>query len=103
MENNLEECLQRNIHKRTEEELKALLAAWEECPESELRLDINPLLEWSVIPDIPMEDISNDELDADDDKSSSLVLSEAGEEQACEQKADDSGDEADGKEEEEVS
>lgn len=56
-------CVQQNVHNRTEDELIAIAEIWEPCPDAQLRLDIQPLIEWSQIPEIPVEDISNDEFD----------------------------------------
>lgn len=72
-------CLAQNIHNRTEEELAALSLQWEACPRGELRLDIQPLLEWSRIAEIPVEDISNDELDDVDMEEGKRVVRSGGE------------------------
>lgn len=64
-------CFERNIHNRTEEEIANIAEGWESCPAEHLRLDIQPLLEWTEIPEIAMEDISNDEMDEEDSKQQS--------------------------------
>lgn len=66
-------CLQQNTHGRTEAHLEAISAAWETCPKEQLRLDINPLIEWSRISEIPVEDISNDELEEESEDEIPLV------------------------------
>lgn len=64
----VEQCVERNAHNRTAEELEELSRIWEPCPKSELRIDIRPLIEWSQITEIPVEDISNDEFEDDEEE-----------------------------------
>ena len=61
-------CCSRNIHNRIEEEIIEIYDNCEPCPEGELKLDVRSLLESDTIPEIDMEEISNDELDAEEDK-----------------------------------
>lgn len=62
----MEKCVEQNIHGRNEDELTKLKDIWEPCSKDQLRLDEKPLIAWSQIPEIPVEDISNDELDDED-------------------------------------
>lgn len=86
----METCLGRSTHNRTEEELRAIAEVWEPCPKEQLRLNVQPLIEWNAIRDLPMEDISNDEMDEDEleekvSKNASVTLSgEKGNEEALE-------------------
>lgn len=61
LECDVAKCVEQNIHNRTEEELTELSKQWEKCPKDQLRLDIKPLIEWSQIRDLPVEDISDED------------------------------------------
>lgn len=73
----MEKCFEQNIHSRTEEELKELAGIWEPCPAAQLRLDVKPLIEWSQVTEIPVEDISDDDMDMEDDKEKSAKKCES--------------------------
>lgn len=51
-------CFERNIHNRTEEEIKEIVDYWSVTPEQYMRIDPSSLIN---IPDVEMEDVSNDE------------------------------------------
>lgn len=58
MSQDVQKCFERNIHNRTEEEIKEIVDYWSVTPEQYMRIDPSSL---TNIVDVEMEDVSNDE------------------------------------------
>jgi len=52
MEADLATCVKRNVHKRTEKDIQALLNGWEETPRNYLRTDVRSMLQSVAIDEV---------------------------------------------------
>ena len=52
MENNVEDCVKRNIHDRRKDEIVNLARGWEKLPNSYIRLDVRQLLQDEAVQDV---------------------------------------------------
>lgn len=61
VEGDIETCATRNIHSRTEAEIKKLKSSWEAVPGHMNTLDVTSLLQDAAIPSVDMADDDNDD------------------------------------------
>lgn len=72
MDNDVQTCTKRNVHKRSEEEITELANKWEKTPAHYLRLDVRSLLQAEAIDEVEMTDVVDEDVDlvvqTEDDK-----------------------------------
>ncbi|XP_044747679.1 YLP motif-containing protein 1-like isoform X2 [Coccinella septempunctata] len=66
MELDVQNCFKRNIHNRTEEEIRRCIEGWETTPSHHPILDASSLLQGGPIPEVEMEEINSPISDVDD-------------------------------------
>ncbi|CAL8111689.1 unnamed protein product [Orchesella dallaii] len=68
IEESVDVCVKRNIHKRSKEEILKISKCWERTPSNLIKLDTRTLLQDEAVQDVEMEDVSDVETDNNTEK-----------------------------------
>lgn len=88
MDMDLSACAKRNVHKRTEEEIKTMIDSWEATPFTQTLLDVRSLLQSVSITEVDMEDTVAEEPEKEKEESEDKQEESKGEGESGEDSTD---------------